>query len=239
MTTHKDRALVFFGLAALACLLVSLPATLRAMQLFHGDYGGFVATFVFEIGAVGAELATLAIPQWRGRLLLLTVVLLVLTTGGNYALGIDHFGSAQLDSGTTYATIRAAGAGWLLAIMSSAIFPALLLVFLTAFTARWRMVQCSATLAQQTEMALEQLRNSRDTLLNEYQEFKEWTRNALLQRETELDDLRNRPQLASNADTLIVAGSAVGCNALARELKISASSVSRAVKRLQQTATED
>lgn len=141
MTNPKtDRALIFFGLASLACLIVSLPATLAAMQLFHGDYGGFVATFVFEIGAVGSELATLAIPQWRGRLLILTVVLLILTTGGNYALGIDHFGAATMDSTSTYAAIRTAGAGWLLAIMSSAIFPALLLVFLTAFTARYRMV---------------------------------------------------------------------------------------------------
>jgi len=137
---NKDSALWFFGLAALACLLVSLPATLKAMELFHGSAGGIAATFVFEIGAVGAELATLAIPQWRKRLLLLTITLLVLTTGGNYALGVDHFGTAQ-DIGTTYATIRAAGMGWLLAIMSSAIFPALLFVFLTAFTARFRMVR--------------------------------------------------------------------------------------------------
>lgn len=136
----KDRSLWFFGLAALACLAVSLPATLKAMELFHGSVGGAVATFVFEIGAVGAELATLAIPQWRKRLLALTILLLVLTTGGNYALGVDHFGGAK-DIGTTYATIRAAGAGWLLAIMSSAIFPALLFVFLTAFTARYRMVR--------------------------------------------------------------------------------------------------
>lgn len=141
MHTHKDRALWFFGMASLACLLVSLPATAKAMQLFHGNAGGIAATLVFEIGAVGAELATLAIPQWRKRLLLLTITLLVLTTGGNYALGIDHFGSAELDYGSTYATIRQASMGWLLAIMSSAIFPALLLVFLTAFTARWRMVR--------------------------------------------------------------------------------------------------
>lgn len=138
--TSRDLALWFFGIAALACLLVSLPATAKAMQLFHGSEGGIVATLVFEIGAVGAELATLAVPQWRKRLMLLTITLLVLTTGGNYALGVDHFGTAQ-DIGTTYATIRAAGAGWLLAIMSSAIFPALLFVFLTAFTARYRMVR--------------------------------------------------------------------------------------------------
>jgi hypothetical protein len=231
----RDRALVFFGLAALACLLVSLPATLRAMQLFHGWYGGFVAMVVFEIGAVGSELATLAIPQWRGRLLLLTITLLLLTTGGNYALGIDHFGGAAIENGSTYATIRAAGYGWLLAMMSSAIFPALLLVFLTAFTARWRMVRSSATRLQQLGTALQQITDQRETVLQELLQLKEWTRNALHQRDTELDDLRNRPQLTSNADTLIVAGSSVGCNALARELKISASTVSRAVKRLTQT----
>jgi hypothetical protein len=147
METKKDHALTFFGLAALACLLVSLPATLKAMQLFHGSYGGYLATFVFEIGAVGSEIATLAIPQWRGRLLLLTITLLLLTTGGNYALGIDHFGTAQMDAGSTYDTIRQAQYGWLLAIMSSAIFPSLLLVFLTAFTARWRMVRSAPAVA--------------------------------------------------------------------------------------------
>lgn len=137
----KDLALWFFGLSALACLSVSLPATAKAMELFHGNYEGIAATLVFEIGAVGAELATLAIPQWRKRLLLLTITLLLLTTGGNYALGVDTFGGAALAGGSTYAEIRAAGAGWLLAIMSSAIFPALLFVFLTAFTARYRMVR--------------------------------------------------------------------------------------------------
>ncbi len=136
----RDLALWFFGLSALACLSVSLPATAKAMELFHGNLEGIAATLVFEIGAVGAELATLAIPQWRKRLLLLTITLLLLTTGGNYALGVDTFGGAT-DIGSTYAEIRTAGAGWLLAIMSSAIFPALLFVFLTAFTARYRMVR--------------------------------------------------------------------------------------------------
>lgn len=229
----KDKALIFFGLAALACLLVSLPATLKAMQLFHGDLGGFAATFVFEIGAVGAELATLAIPQWRKRLLVLTVTLLILTTGGNYALGVDHFGTAT-DVGTTYAAIRAAGAGWLLAILSSAIFPALLFVFLTAFTARFRMVNTSATRMQQLGTELQQIREQRETLFRELQQLKEWTRNALELKDAEIVQARNIRQLADTADTLIVAGSAVGCNALARELKVSASTVSRAVKKLQQ-----
>jgi hypothetical protein len=232
----KDLALWFFGLAALACLLVSLPATAKAMQLFHGSEGGIVATLVFEIGAVGAELATLAIPQWRKRLMLLTITLLILTTGGNYALGVDHFGTAQ-DIGTTYATIRAAGAGWLLAIMSSAIFPALLFVFLTAFTARYRMVECGAMLLQQIGTDMEQVRAQRETALQELQQLKEWTRNALQQRDTEIADLRMRPQLSDNADTLVVAGSAVGCNALARALKIQPSAISRAVKKLTQPET--
>lgn len=237
----KDTALWFFGLAALACLLVSLPATLKAMELFHGDKAGIAATFVFEIGAVGAELASLAIPQWRKRLMLLTITLLVLTTGGNYALGVDHFGGAALDTGTTYATIRAAGAGWLLAIMSSAIFPALLFVFLTAFTARFRMVQSTATALEQAAIAqqhlateLEQVTTQRETLFQELQQLKEWIRGALQLKDAEIAELRTRPQLTDNADTLIVAGSAVGCNALARELKVSASTVSRAVKKLTQ-----
>lgn len=135
-----DLALYFFGLASLACLAVSLPATASAMQLFHGREEGIAATLVFEIGAVGSELATLAIPQWRGRLLALTVALLILTTGGNYALGVDTFALAQLAPTSTYALIRASGYGWLLAVVSSAIFPSLLLVFLTAFTARVRMI---------------------------------------------------------------------------------------------------
>lgn len=256
LSPFRDRALWFFGLAALACLLVSLPATLEAMQLFHGSYIGIAATFVFEIGAVGSELATLAIPQWRKRLLLLTMLLLVLTTGGNYALGVDHFGSAALANGTTYAAIRSAGYGGLLAIMSSAIFPALLFVFLTAFTARFRMVQCGAMLVQHAETALEQMTAQRETALRELHQLKEWTHNALEQRDTELQqskewartaleqrdteltDLRTRPQLTDTADTLIVGGSAVGCNALARELKISASAISRAVKKLTQIPTD-
>ncbi len=313
----KDKALWFFGLAALACLGVSIPATAKAMQLFHGYEGGIAAMLVFEIGAVGSELATLAIPQWRKRLLLLTVTLLILTTGGNYALGVDHFSGAQLDG--TYATIRAAGAGWLLAIMSSAIFPALLFVFLTAFTARFRMVRGGyatpagalafwmavhwqgawreleqlrdwsrealqikdaeivtarndleqrATLLQQTEMIveqssndyttllheqqrlaseLEQVRAQRETALQEHHQLKEWIRTTLQTRDMEITDLRTalqssngeieilqRKQLSDTADTLIVAGSAVGCNALAREIKVPASRISRAVKKLTQ-----
>lgn len=207
------------------------------MELFHGNYEGIAATLVFEIGAVGAELATLAIPQWRKRLLLLTITLLLLTTGGNYALGVDTFGGAVLTGGSTYATIREAGAGWLLAIMSSAIFPALLFVFLTAFTARCRMVECGATLAQQAATVLEQVRAQRETALQELQQLKEWTRAALQQRDSEIADLRTRPQLSDNADTLIVGGTAVGCNALARALKIQPSAISRAVQKLKQLET--
>ncbi len=134
----KDLALIFFGLGALACLVVSIPATATAMELFHGYRWGVLATGVFEVGAVGSELATLAIPQWRKRLLCLTIALLLATTGANYALGADAFATALLPA--TYATIRAAGFGWLLSVVASALFPALLFVFLTATTARYRML---------------------------------------------------------------------------------------------------
>lgn len=137
---RKDPALIFFGLGALACLVVSVPATATAMKLFHGLGWGIVATVVFEIGAVGAELSTLAIPQWRRRLLVLTVVLLLATTGANYALGVDAFTTAE-EVPATYAAVRQANEGWLLAIVASALFPALLFVFLTAFTARYRMLR--------------------------------------------------------------------------------------------------
>lgn len=136
---HKDPALYFFGLVALACLSVSIPATLIAMELFHGATWGKPAVIVFEVGAVGAELATIAIPQWRKRLMALTIVLLLATSGTNYAHGADLFVQASLPG--TYAALRAAGYGWLLATVAAGLFPALLFVFLTAFTARWRMLR--------------------------------------------------------------------------------------------------
>jgi len=141
MTTQprKDMALWFFGIVAFLCLSVSIPATLIAMELFHGETWGKPAVVVFEIGAVGAELATIAIPQWRRRLTLLTIVLLVATSGTNYAHGADLFVQASLPG--TYAALRAGGYGWLLATIAAGVFPALLFVFLTAFTARWRMLR--------------------------------------------------------------------------------------------------
>lgn len=134
----RDPALLFFAVGALFCLIVSVPATGTAMQLFHGQWWGVLATAVFEVGAVGSELATLAIPQWRKRLLALTIILLLATTGANYALGADEFAKAALPA--TYEGIRAGGYGWLLSIVASALFPALLFVFLTATTARYRML---------------------------------------------------------------------------------------------------
>jgi hypothetical protein len=139
MRLRTDPALYFFGLGALACLIVSVPATAAAMKLFHGLYWGIVATVVFECGAVGSELSTLAIPRWRKRLMCLTIALLLATTGANYALGVDAFLTAALP--TSYAEVRTAGLGWLLAVVASALFPALLFVFLTAFTARYRMLR--------------------------------------------------------------------------------------------------
>lgn len=136
---YTDAAFIFFGLVALACLTVSIPATLIAMELFHGETWGKPAVIVFEIGAVGAELATIAIPQWRKRLMALTIALLLATTGTNYAHGADLFIATALPG--SYAAVRDAGWGWAMAVVAAGLFPALLFVFLTAFTARWRMLR--------------------------------------------------------------------------------------------------
>jgi len=137
---RRDWPLWFFAVAAGASLLVSLPATSAAMQLTHGGGWWVAAVAVFEIGAVGLELMTLAVPQWRGRLLVGTVALLTLTTGANYAAGADALAAAPLPAGSTYAAVRAAGWGGALALGLSALFPALLFAFLLGLTARWRML---------------------------------------------------------------------------------------------------
>lgn len=138
---RRDWPLWFFGVAALLSLAVSLPATSAAMQLTHGWGWWLAAVLVFEVGAVGLELMTLAVPQWRGRLLCGTVALLTLTTGANYAAGADALASATLPAGSTYAAVRAAGWGGALALGLSALFPALLFTFLLGLTARWRMLR--------------------------------------------------------------------------------------------------
>jgi hypothetical protein len=138
---RSDPALIFFALGTLACLVVSIPATSVAMDIFHGDRWGAVATGVFEFGAVGLELMSLWIPQWRGRLLAAMVGMLVITTLFNYAMGGDRYVAAPLATTTTYAAIRGSGYGWLLTVASSALFPAMLGGFLLGFTARARMVR--------------------------------------------------------------------------------------------------
>lgn len=146
---RTDPALIFFALGTLACLIVSIPATSEAMDIFHGATWGMVATGVFEIGAVGLELMSLAIPQWRGRLLLSMIGMLLITTLFNYAMGGDRYAAAPLTTTATYAEIRGAGYAWLLTIASSALFPAMLGGFLLGFTARARMVRAK----QHTPMA--------------------------------------------------------------------------------------
>lgn len=136
-----DPAVLFFAVGALFCLIVSVPATSAAMDIFHGSEWGWVATAVFEVGAVGLELMSLAIPQWRGRLLLAMLGMLVITTSFNYATGIDSYMAATLTSGSTYAQIRAHDYGWLLTIAAAALFPGMLGGFLLGLTARVRMLR--------------------------------------------------------------------------------------------------
>jgi Homeodomain-like domain len=141
MTTwHHDHPALFFAICAALTLCVSIPATYALLAPFHdgGGYGGIAlavfATAVFEIGAVGAKLITVSIPAWRGRLTLLTLALLLLTSAGNYIHGAELFRAATLPP--MLATIRASDYAWLLVAGASALFPALLFVWLLAFTAR-------------------------------------------------------------------------------------------------------
>lgn len=134
-------ALVFFGAGTLLTLGVSLPATYAALALFHNDgawtgvvLSGF-ALLVYEFGAVGAKLATLAIPRWKGRLTALTLGLLVVTTGANYAHGYDLSQAAQA-SPTLRALLHNPAGAVVATLAAAALFPALLFVFLSAFVAR-------------------------------------------------------------------------------------------------------
>lgn len=141
---RTDPAVWFFGLAAGLTLAVSIPATFALLRPFH-DAGGLIgsglavfAMLVFEIGAVGAKLITLAVPTWRGRLLILTIVLLALTTAGNYLHGAELFRAAELPP--TLAKLRTDGYGGLLSAGAAALFPTLLFIWLQALVSRIEMI---------------------------------------------------------------------------------------------------
>ena len=136
---HHDTAVWFFGVAALLTLAVSIPATFALLRPFHdGWWLSLFAMIVFELGAVGAKLITLAVPKWRGRLLFLTLALLFLTTIGNYLHGAELFRAAELPP--TLDTLRAKGLDWILVTGSAALFPSLLFIWLQAFVARIEMI---------------------------------------------------------------------------------------------------
>lgn len=162
----RDIASWFFGVAALLTLIVSLPATYAVLEPFHnsGQAGTLLALFavmVFEIGAVGAKLITLAVPQWSKRLNVLTLVLLVLTTLANFAHGLDLFSRADL-APSLDAVRRSGGATWA-AIGAAALFPALLYTWLASLVARCKMLatHCAKT-ASQDDAHLTQLAQVRD-----------------------------------------------------------------------------
>lgn len=141
MKRAELAVLVFFGAGTLLTLGVSLPATYAALALFHdgGDGWGVAlsvfALLVFEFGAVGAKLATLAIPRWSGRLTALTIGLLLVTTGANYAHGYD-LSQAATATPTLAAVLRDPAGAVVATLAAAALFPALLFVFLSAFVAR-------------------------------------------------------------------------------------------------------
>lgn len=163
MKRAELAALAFFAAGALLTLGVSLPATYAALALFH-DSGGWLgaalsvfALLVFEVGAVGAKLATLAIPQWSKRLTLLTVVLLLITTGANYAHGYD-LSQAATAAPTLRALLRSPAGAVAATIAAAALFPALLFVFLSAFVAQARRFALSRAAAAGEREALARAR---------------------------------------------------------------------------------
>ena len=191
---RRDPAIYFFGVVAILCLIVSLPATKEAMELFHGAWWGVAAMVVFEIGAVGSELATLAIPHWKGRLTVLTILLLLVTSATNYAMGIDQFSAAKVLPGTTYAKLQEAGWGPQLAVAASAMFPTLLFVFLTAFTARVRMVGKWIDREHQLSTRLGEFLAERDKV-NSEAEVRE---QSLVDREHQLNSREQRANISLN-----------------------------------------
>jgi hypothetical protein len=183
---HHDSAVVFFGTAALATLGVSIPATFALLEPFHDSWLlALFAMLVFELGAVGAKLITIAIPQWRKQLTALTVVLLLLTTIGNYLHGAELFRAAELPP--TLAQLRADGYAPVLVGGSAALFPALLFIWLFAFVARIEQL----THVEQVVNRREQVVSRREQLLNSREQQIADAEQAFAQRAAELS-LRER-----------------------------------------------
>jgi hypothetical protein len=244
----NDIALAFFAGAAAILLLVSMPATYAVVAPFHsaGDYFGIglaLGTLLaFEIGAVGCKLVTLAIPQWSGRMNLLTILLLGLTTLANYWHGVDLFQQAQL--APSLAAVRDAGYGGLAASIYAAVIPLLLFVFLSATVARVKQLQTSAPLEAVTHddsqllLELAQAMQDRDASAQAAETYRE-LRNAAdaraAQAEAEARDLARqlgeaRHELAQ-ADTVLIDDTPLSIRELARRLEMAESTVRRKVKK--------
>lgn len=151
---------LFFAFGVLLTLVVSIPATYDALRLWHGPEFGVLALIVFEFGAVGAKLVTLALPHWSRRLTALTVALLLATTGANYAHGYDLAQVAQ--AAPTLAALLAHPAGAVLATLAAAaVFPVLLYVFLAAFVAEARRLVAGRDVLARARRAVATVRRMR------------------------------------------------------------------------------
>jgi hypothetical protein len=167
---RNDPPLVLFGLTVVLLVVVSAPATYSVISQFHGagNWFGILLSLAFlvslEVSAVGCKLSVALVPQWRWWLNSLTVLLLLLTTVANYAVGYDYFVTAT-DPGPTLTAWREAGYTPLLALVFAGLVPTLLFVFLTLFTARVKTLQQAEpaaddpvhVLVQQQEALLEAL----------------------------------------------------------------------------------
>lgn len=224
---RRTLASAFFAACALLSLAVSVPATYAALRLFHDTGGGWgaalsaFALIVFEVGAVGAKLATLAIPEWRGRLTALTVALLVLTTGANYAHGYDL--SQAADAAPTLAWVLSSWWGAVAATLAaSALFPALLFVFLSAFVAQVGRgaSQAEPAVPHPVSHRPAQVRRLVRRLVAEVRQERDSA--AQLR-----DALRTPMLLPAHTETVDIAGRRINVSHLARELDLDRKAVYR------------
>lgn len=84
-----------FFVAALFCLLVSIPATAGMTRLTHpeadGGVGYILLMLVLELMAFGSKLAQRWVPSWHSTLERIAIALLMVVAVGNVASGWDAF----------------------------------------------------------------------------------------------------------------------------------------------------
>ena len=156
-----DVLSVAFCLAAICCLLVSVPATYQMATLVHGRLLAFALVAVFELMAFGAKLGSRWVPGWSGTLDTITKTLLVVTTLANFASGWDALWGQQLTgfwAGVRDWSPAGAPVGAIAAtLVLSALVPAAIYLFLSLFVRRQLELEDQRRPAAVAERAIEPL----------------------------------------------------------------------------------